>query len=190
MDVQNAGHSLSRLNSLGRSSGSTRSVDWADALNQIAALPARTAEAARDQPSDRAFANLLDQAIQANPAADPASGESSRDRQIREKSQMIVNQFFVGSMLKQMRESPFKSELFGGGKGGEAYQGMMDRHLAENAGSHVARSLVDSLVKSYHKQEAAPEQIFADPQQQLQFQKYQESKQKRVIHESATALTA
>ena len=43
----------------------------------------------------------------------------------------LVAQTFYGTMLKQMRNSPFKSKLFDGGRGGEAFASMFDQHLAD-----------------------------------------------------------
>ena len=65
-----------------------------------------------------------------------------------------VAQTFFGQMLKQMRDSPFKSELFNGGRGGEAFQGQLDQKLAEHmANGRVGERLVQSIVRHIeHKQ--------------------------------------
>jgi Rod binding domain-containing protein len=59
-------------------------------------------------------------------------------------TQKWVAQTFYGAMLKQMRNSPFKSELFDGGRGGQAFNEMFDQHMAE----HMARGAGSKLVKS------------------------------------------
>lgn len=63
-------------------------------------------------------------------------------------ARMWVAQSFFGEMLKQMRNSPFKSELFEGGRGGQAFQGQFDQKLAERmASSHAGDRLVWSMVR-------------------------------------------
>lgn len=60
-----------------------------------------------------------------------------------------VAQTFYGQMLKQMHESPFKTESWvTGGRGGEAFQGQLDQKLAERmSSSHAGDRLVKSIVK-------------------------------------------
>lgn len=63
-------------------------------------------------------------------------------------ARLWVAQSFYGQMLKQMRSSAFKSDLFSGGRGGEAFQGQLDQKLAERmASSHAGDRLVWSLVR-------------------------------------------
>ena len=66
------------------------------------------------------------------------------------QSQKWVSQTFFGSMLKEMRNSPFKSEMFSGGRGGEAFSEMFDQQLADHMGKGSGKKLVDALV---HKME-------------------------------------
>lgn len=91
-----------------------------------------------------AFARALDMASDKRQPLD-----EEKRAELEKTSTTLVNQFFMGSMLKQMRESPFKIDMFGGGKGGDAYAGLFDQHIAENAGNGIARSLVKSMVKQY-----------------------------------------
>lgn len=60
-----------------------------------------------------------------------------------------VAQTFYGQMLKQMHNSPIKSEDWvTGGRGGEAFQGQLDQQLAQRmAGGHSGDRLVNSIVK-------------------------------------------
>src|SRR5688500_11582533 len=46
------------------------------------------------------------------------SPEAAQHAQLNTHAQKLVSQAFFGTMLKQMRNSPFKSELFSGGRGG------------------------------------------------------------------------
>ena len=65
----------------------------------------------------------------------------------RKQAQTFVSQAFFGTMLKQMRNSPFKSELFSGGRGGEAFGSLYDQQLAERMANGVGSKLVDSIVR-------------------------------------------
>lgn len=202
MDVQNGLNLFSRLNDATRTGGAARFTDatrLTDALSKAGVTsgefasvgPAGIAGLSQISPDTRAFANVLDKAIEARPeAANTASEESEKDKELRQKAQILVNQFFVGTMLKQMRNSPFKNEMFSGGKGGEAFQGMFDQRLAEHSGDRVAKSLVDALVKGLRKREDGPQQLYLDPQQQEKAREYRKSQTKQANHDAATAFTA
>jgi Rod binding domain-containing protein len=62
-------------------------------------------------------------------------------------AQKWVAQTFYGQMLKQMRNSPFKSKLFDGGRGGEAFNEMLDQHLADHMSRGAGSKLVNSIVR-------------------------------------------
>jgi hypothetical protein len=61
-----------------------------------------------------------------------------------ETARKLVAQTFYGALLKQMRNSPFKSELFEGGRGGQAFSPLLDQHLAE----HMTRATDNHLVNA------------------------------------------
>jgi Rod binding domain-containing protein len=103
---------------------------------KVSDLPAVSARAA--------FARVLDQATDRRKPLEP-----EEMAKLEQSSATLVNQFFMGSMLKQMRQSPFKVDSLNGGKGGEAYAGLFDQHIAEHAGNRIAKSLVNSMVKQY-----------------------------------------
>jgi Rod binding domain-containing protein len=76
--------------------------------------------------------------------------------QLTEKTQKWVSQTFFGTMLKQMGESPFKSDLFSGGRGGEAFSSLYHQQLADRMARGAGTKLVHSIVKSIEaKQEKA-----------------------------------
>src|SRR5690606_26673630 len=64
--------------------------------------------------SDQHFSDLTPIAGAAGFDLDP----ETQHRQIVEQAEKWVAQTFYGTMLKQIRNSPFKSELFAGGRGG------------------------------------------------------------------------
>jgi hypothetical protein len=191
MDVQPPLNLFTTLNNAVRPTGPAAGASWAAALPLGPADPAAPAQGASQAPvSGKAFANLLEEAIEVRPTGDQASDRSVRERELREKFQVIVNKFFLGSMFKQMRSSPFKSEMFSGGKGGEAFQGLMDQHLAEHAGGKVAKSLVDVMVKRAMGTQGDPHQLYLDPRQQQRVQEYRQTTPKRVKHDTAPSFTA
>lgn len=76
-------------------------------------------------------------------------GPEQHDR-LMKTARVWVAQTFFGEMLKQMRNSPFKSDLFDGGRGGQAFANQLDQKLAEhlsrgNAGERLARSIVNRI---------------------------------------------
>ncbi len=78
-----------------------------------------------------------------------SSGTTDADKQhdaLVKQTQKWVGQTFYGEMLKQMRNSPFKSKMFEGGQGGEAFQQMFDSKLAEKMSTGSGKKLVDSIV--------------------------------------------
>jgi Rod binding domain-containing protein len=79
------------------------------------------------------------------PAREPV--ERSQEDQLREQAQKWVSQTFFGTLLKQMRNSPFKSEVFSGGRGGEVFSNMLDQHLADRMARGSGRRLADSIVR-------------------------------------------
>jgi hypothetical protein len=68
----------------------------------------------------------------------------TQHEKIQETARKLVAQTFYAPMLKQMRESPFKSPIFSGGRGGQAFSSMLDQRLAE----HMSRSADSKLVRS------------------------------------------
>ena len=80
---------------------------------------------------------------------------------IEETARKWVAQTFYGTMLKQMRESPFKSEIFSGGRGGQAFSSLLDQHLAEHMTRGTGNKLVNAIARkleaagNYKKQSQA-----------------------------------
>lgn len=75
-----------------------------------------------------------------------------RQTELTQQAQKLVSQTFFGTMLKQMRSSPFKSELFSGGRGGEMFTSLLDQHLSERlthgSASNWCRALSSNSKKS------------------------------------------
>jgi Rod binding domain-containing protein len=76
---------------------------------------------------------------------DVAAGAGS-EADVRKLAEQLVSQTFFGTLLRQMRTSPWKDSMFSGGRGGEAFQQMHDQELVNRLGRGAGRRLVDSLV--------------------------------------------
>ncbi|CAN5599255.1 hypothetical protein BH09PLA1_BH09PLA1_32890 [soil metagenome] len=74
---------------------------------------------------------------------------SDRHAQLEKQASNLVAQTFFGTLLKQMRDSPFKDEMFSGGRGGEAFGSMYDQHLAEHMARGAGKKLVNAIVKRF-----------------------------------------
>jgi Rod binding domain-containing protein len=91
-----------------------------------------------------------------------AAEPKTQHEQMVEQTRTWVSQTFFGTLLKQMRDSPFKSELFSGGQGGQAFAGLHDQHLAEHMARGAGSKLVNGIVRrleaqqAYRKQGAGP----------------------------------
>jgi Rod binding domain-containing protein len=82
------------------------------------------------------------------------AGPGNRHQQLVRQTQKWVAQTFYGTMLKEMRKSPFKSKIFDGGRGGEVFQEMLDQKLADHMSRNAAPKLVDSIVQKIERGKA------------------------------------
>src|SRR5688500_13341471 len=81
----------------------------------------------------------------------------ARRAALTKQARVWVSQTFFGTQLKQMHDSPFKSELFSGGRGGQAFSSLFDQHLTQRmAGGKSAEKLVNSIVKQIERLHPAP----------------------------------
>src|ERR1700677_1856270 len=71
----------------------------------------------------------------------------SRHQQIVKQTQKWVAQSFYGTLLRQMRQDPFKSDLFDGGRGGQMFSELLDQHLSERMAGGAPNKLVNAIVK-------------------------------------------
>lgn len=82
---------------------------------------------------------------------------SAHDKLVKH-TQTWVAQSFFGTLLKQMRNDPFRSELMDGGRGGQAFGELYDQHLAERMSRGVGHKLVDSIVRKIEAKNAYAKQ--------------------------------
>lgn len=75
----------------------------------------------------------------------PSKG--TKHDQLVEQTQKWVAQSFYGELLKQVRNSPFKSEMFSGGRGGEAFGSLQDQQMSEHMTRGAGKKLVNAIVR-------------------------------------------
>ena len=104
--------------------------------------------------------NLLNRPDQALTALRPrdllsaAPGGAATQSPLERNAQLLVSQTFFGTLLKQMRQSPFRSELFDGGRGGQAFGSLYDQHLAQRMAQGAGRKLVRAIVRKIEAKHA------------------------------------
>jgi Rod binding domain-containing protein len=112
-------------------------------------------------PTSIRQAQLLASGRSANSLGRP----SSQHDQLTKQAQRWVAQTFYGTLLKQMRDDPFKSEIFDGGHGGEAFQSLLDQHLADHMSRSAGQKLVKAIVRKIEAAQAYKKQSKVHPEQ-------------------------
>jgi len=82
-------------------------------------------------------------------------GGPNQHDQLVKQTEKWVAQTFYGTLLKQMRDSPFHSDLMEGGDGGKTFETMFDQRLADHMSHHAGGKLVRSIVKKIESAQAA-----------------------------------
>jgi Rod binding domain-containing protein len=72
---------------------------------------------------------------------------ASHHQKLQKEAQRFVAQAFYGTLLKQMRQSPFRDPRFDGGRGGEVFNEMLDQHLSERMAGATDNQLVHSITQ-------------------------------------------
>jgi hypothetical protein len=75
-----------------------------------------------------------------------ASPAEHQDK-VTETAQRWVAQTFYGTLMRQMRNSPFKSELFEGGRGGQAFAPLLDQRLIDSMSKGTANRLTGAIAR-------------------------------------------
>jgi Rod binding domain-containing protein len=82
-----------------------------------------------------------------------STGDEKHDELVNQ-TEKWVSQTFYGELMKQMRNSPFKSKMMSGGRGGEAFGEMFDQKLAEKMAKGSGHKLVDAIVSRIEAKKA------------------------------------
>lgn len=92
------------------------------------------------------FAHQLEAA-----ARDPDQDQQARLDTLRKSSEQLVAITFIMPMLAQIREDPFKSDLFHGGQTEEFFGQRLDTIMAERIVAKADFSIVDAVFNSIAK---------------------------------------
>ena len=95
-----------------------------------------------------------------------SSGQTPGDERhgkLTRLSQELVGQTFFGVLLKQMRQSPFRSELLDGGRGGQVFSRLYDQELAGRMSRGVGKKLVNAIVRKIEGKHAYKNQVTQSP---------------------------
>jgi Rod binding domain-containing protein len=83
-----------------------------------------------------------------SPLIHPGQSNTPQEEKLIEQARKWVAQTFYGTLIKQMRNSPFKSPLFEGGRGGQAFGELYDQRLVDHMSRGAGNKLVGALVRS------------------------------------------
>ena len=86
-------------------------------------------------------------------------------QKIQKQAQKLVADAFYGTLMKQMHDSPFKSELFSGGRGGEAFQGLLDQKLSDHMAAATHNPLVHAITHTLERPRSATGQLIHETYQ-------------------------
>jgi Rod binding domain-containing protein len=108
-------------------------------------LTPAAAPAVLNRPSGEGFAQRL-QALQASASQSAIDGvDADREKDLRKAAEQLVATTFIQPMLAKMREDPFKSDLFHGGRTEEIFGEQLDTILSERIVSRADFSIVDAV---------------------------------------------
>jgi Rod binding domain-containing protein len=80
---------------------------------------------------------------------------AARHQALVKQTRKWVAQSFYGTLLKQMRDDPFKSDIMDGGRGGQVFNQMLDEQLSEHMTRGAAPGLVNSIVQKIERGKAS-----------------------------------
>ena len=98
---------------------------------------------------------MISTTVQSRPAHADSRLAPSQHTQLVHQTQKWVAQSFYGTLLRQMRQDPFKSDLFDGGRGGQMFSELLDQHLSERMASGAPNKLVNAIVAKIEHGNAA-----------------------------------
>lgn len=106
------------------------------------------------KPDGDAFARRL--AAAADSLSPGGEDEQARLKTLRKSCEQLVATTFIMPMLARMREDPFKSDLFHGGRTEEIFGQQLDILLAERIVAKADFSIVDSVYRSIAERASLP----------------------------------
>lgn len=107
------------------------------------------AAALLSRPSGDGFARQLRQVeAQASDAAKNGGLDPETSRTLRKAAEQLVATTFIQPMLAKMREDPFKTDLFHGGRAEEIFGQQLDTVLSERIVSKSNFAIVDAVYQT------------------------------------------
>ena len=88
--------------------------------------------------------------------------QTQHDRIVGQTEKWVAQTFF-GTLLKQMENSPFKSDLFSGGRGGEAFSSLYHQQLVDRMSRAAGDKLVNAIVRRIEARAAYQKQTDPNP---------------------------
>ncbi|QDU72364.1 hypothetical protein [Mucisphaera calidilacus] len=110
-------------------------VDPATQLTHASA----SSTSAEARANDASFVELLQRAGRVQNVAEMESA-------VREASEKLVSGMFIEPILQQVRNGPFKSEMFSGGMAGDMFGAQLDNLMAMRMAKASNWPIVDQLV--------------------------------------------
>ncbi|MEM1108312.1 MAG: hypothetical protein AAGH99_06445 [Planctomycetota bacterium] len=120
-------------------------------LDTLLQNPATAEAAVRPVGSD--FASLL--SVQGENESTEPTDAKAHNRELREAAEQLVASAFILPLLQQARNDPFKSDLFHGGRGEEAFGQQLDVIYADNITRSANFGITDALVSRFERTEPA-----------------------------------
>lgn len=97
----------------------------------------------------------------AGPSFEEAVAQADRKRgQLADAADQLVSTAFVLPLLSQVRDSPFKTEMFSGGRAEEAFGQQLDVILADRITASSNFGITQAMVRSFSPAHAQPEVDF------------------------------
>lgn len=116
----------------GMALGSTASEQTRSHVDQ-SEFSARMAEVTRAKDQGQKSAQLDEEQMQA----------------LRESAQKLISNLFLEPIFKQIRNGPFKNEMFSGGMGGDLFGSQLDQVLSDRMAKASNWPMVDQLVEQF-----------------------------------------
>jgi len=86
------------------------------------------------------------------PGAKKSAASADQHEQLTRQAERWVSQTFFGTLLKQMHDSPFRSEWLDGGRGGQAFSSLYDQQMADRMARASGKKLVRGIVRQIEGQ--------------------------------------
>ena len=78
-------------------------------------------------------------------------GGDAKEKQLKDAANQLVSVAFIKPMMAQMRQSPFKNEMFHGGQGETVFQEHLDTVMADRIAGRTNYSLADAIYRRIAK---------------------------------------